>query len=412
MSVFVVLYFAALVIASCIAAFYEKRSAFMTLFSLTLVSFVLGIVGGTGALRTIAVLAGLLGFAAGVSYCFREFLVHILPNKSAKEVKTAPMTAAFGLFVIFTYAIAGIFAPWIAPFGESEVIASAFAPADSDMLLGADQLGRDMFSRIIFGARNTVALALAGTLMAFLLGALAGLLAATTGGWFDQALGRVSDVIMSIPSLIFALLMLSIFGGELANNTTSFWLLFGFSAVVGLLVVTAIADTHLFAWLIGLAILVAVAAAFAMGMRLIFNPSEVILILVVGIIYAPRVFRLTRAVAGNIVVMDYIEAAKLRGERKWYLIRKEILPNVTAPLVAEFGLEFCFVFLLVAGLSFLGLGIQPPTADWGSMVRENATLISFGDITPLIPAAAIALLTVAVNFVVDWMLFRSSGLKE
>jgi len=138
----------------------------------------------------------------------------------------------------------------------------------------------------------------------------------------------------------------------------------------------------------------------------------VTLILVIAVIYSPRVFRLTRAVAGNIVVMDYIEAAQLRGERMWYLIRKEILPNSMAPLIAEFGLEFCFVFLLVAGLSFLGLGIQPPTADWGSMVRENATLISFGEITPLIPAAAIALLTVAVNFVVDWMLWRSSGLKE
>ena len=138
----------------------------------------------------------------------------------------------------------------------------------------------------------------------------------------------------------------------------------------------------------------------------------IVIVVVVAVIYAPRVFRLTRAVAGDVVVMDYIAAARLRGEGDWFLIRKEVLPNSTAPLVAEFGLEFCFVFLLIAGLSFLGLGIQPPTADWGSMVRENATLISFGEITPLIPAAAIALLTVAVNFVVDWMLFRSSGLKE
>ena len=136
------------------------------------------------------------------------------------------------------------------------------------------------------------------------------------------------------------------------------------------------------------------------------------IVLAVSIIYTPRVFRLTRAVAGSVVVMDFIEAARLRGEKNSYLIFKEILPNSTAPLIAEFGLEFCFVFLLVAGLSFLGLGIQPPTADWGSMVRENATLISFGEIIPLIPAAAIALLTVSVNFVVDWMLYRSSGLKE
>jgi peptide/nickel transport system permease protein len=352
MSVFVILYFAFLIIASCLAAFYKKQGAFLVLFSLTLISFVLGIVGGVGALRTVAVGAGLLAFAAGVSYSFREFLIIISPEGVAKELRTAPMTAAFGMFVIFTYAIAGIFAPIIAPFGESEVISSAFAPADENMLLGADQLGRDMFSRIIYGARNSVGLALMATLLAFFAGAIGGLLAATTGGWFDQFLGRVADVIMSIPSLIFALLMLSIFGTDL--------------------------------WVI---------------------------VIVVAIIYSPRVFRLSRAVAGNVVVMDYIEAAKLRGEGNWYLIRKEILPNSTAPLIAEFGLEFCFVFLLIAGLSFLGLGIQPPTADWGSMVRENATLISFGDITPLIPAAAIALLTVAVNFVVDWMLYRSSGLK-
>ncbi len=268
-------------------------------------------------------------------------------------MRTAPLTAGFGLFVIFTYAISGIFAPIIAPYGEAEVISSAFAPADENMLLGADQLGRDMFSRIIYGARNTVGLALLATILAFAMGATAGLYAATVGGKLDQLLGRIVDVIMSIPSLIFSLLLLSIFG----TNTVT-------------------------------------------------------LIIVIAIIYAPRVFRLARSVGGNVVVMDYIEAAKLRGEGNWYLIRKEILPNSTAPLIAEFGLEFCFVFLLVAGLSFLGLGIQPPTADWGSMVRENATLISFGEITPLIPAGAIALLTVAVNFVVDWMLYRSSGLKE
>lgn len=353
MTLFVVGYYTVLLAASCLAAYFNKRSLFLLLFSLTLVSFVLGIVGGTGALKFVAIGAGVLALAGMVAYGFREFLIALASDDLAKELRTAPMTAAFGMFVIFTYAVMGIFAPLIAPHGEAEVIASAFAPADENMLLGADQLGRDMFSRIVYGTRNSVGLALTATLAAFFLGAMAGLLAATKGGWFDQLMGRVADVIMSIPSLIFALLMLSIFG-----------------------------------------------------------PHVHVIIIAVAIIYAPRVFRLTRAVAGNIVVMDYIEAAKLRGEGTWYLIRKEILPNSMAPLIAEFGLEFCFVFLLVAGLSFLGLGIQPPTADWGSMVRENATLISFGDITPLIPAAAIALLTVAVNFVVDWMLWRSAGLKE
>lgn len=411
MSVFVIAYYSLLLGASCLAAYFNKRSAFLLLFSLTLVSFVLGIIGGVSALRIVAILAGLLGLSAMVSYAFREFLIAIASKNLAKELRTAPLTAAFGMFVIFTVAVAGIFAPLIAPYGEAQVITSAFAPADENMLLGADQLGRDIFSRLVFGARNTVALALAGTVMAFILGALAGLMAATSGGWFDQFLARTSDVIMSIPSLIFALLMLSIFGGDLANDTTSFWLLSGFIGVTGLLLVSAIAEKSMISWVIGLAILAGAAAVFGGFMLVIFNPSEIILILVVAVIYSPRVFRLTRAVAGNVVVMDYIEAAKLRGERRWYLIRREILPNSTAPLIAEFGLEFCFVFLLIAGLSFLGLGIQPPTADWGSMVRENATLISFGDITPLIPAAAIALLTVAVNFVVDWMLYRSSGLK-
>jgi len=353
MSTFVIGYYSLLIGASCLAAYYQQRGTFLLLFSLTLASFVMGIIGGPSALQFVATAAGVLALAAGTSYAFREFLIIITPEGISKELRTAPLTASFGMFVIFTYAIAGIFAPVIAPFGEAEVVTSAFAPADDKLLLGADQLGRDMFSRIIYGARNTVGLALVATALAFIMGALAGLLAATKGGWFDQFMGRFADVIMSVPSLIFALLMLSIFGTSLT-----------------------------------------------------------VIVIVVAVIYSPRVFRLTRAVAGNIVVMDYIEAAKLRGEGTWYLIRREILPNSTAPLVAEFGLEFCFVFLLIAGLSFLGLGIQPPTADWGSMVRENATLISFGEMTPLIPAAAIALLTVAVNFVVDWMLFRSSGLKE
>jgi len=353
MSVFVISYYSLLLIGSSLAAYFNKRSIFILLFSLTMVSFVLGIIGGSGALVMVATFAGLLALAGMVSYSFREALIMMAGPELAKELRTAPLTAAFGMFVIFTYAITGIFAPWIAPYGEAQIISAAFAPADENMLLGADQLGRDMFSRLVYGTRNSVGLALTATCLAFFMGAGAGMLAATKGGWFDQFMGRFADVIMSIPSLIFALLMLSIFGSSMP-----------------------------------------------------------VIIVAVAIIYAPRVFRLTRAVAGNVVVMDYIEAAKLRGEGTGYLIRREILPNSMAPLVAEFGLEFCFVFLLVAGLSFLGLGIQPPTADWGSMVRENATLISFGDITPLIPAAAIALLTVAVNFVVDWMLFRSSGLKE
>ena len=353
MSTFAIVFYTLMIAASCVAAYYHRRDAFMVLFSLTLISFLMGLLGGEVWLRYIAIAIGLFFASGGLAYTFREFLVQTLPRDIAKVMRNAPLTASFGLFVIVVYVVAAVFAPVIAPYGESEVIGSSYAPPDEAMILGGDQLGRDMFSRIIYGARNTVGIAVLTTAIAFLVGSLTGLMAATLGGWVDQACGRIVDTLMAIPQLVFALLLLTIVGTNVVN-----------------------------------------------------------LILVIALLYSPLVFRLARAVAGNIVVMDYIEAARLRGEKTWYLIVSEILPNATAPLVAEFGLRFCFVFLAISALSFLGLGIQPPTADWGSMVRENATLISFGEITPLIPAAAIALLTVAVNLVVDWMLQLSSGLKE
>ena len=150
----------------------------------------------------------------------------------------------------------------------------------------------------------------------------------------------------------------------------------------------------------------------ALMLLTVFGTDIVVLILVIAVLDSTRVFRLARAVGVNITVMEFVEAARLRGEGLFWIITKELLPNAMAPLVAEFGLRFCFVFLTIAALSFLGLGIQPPTADWGSMVRDTATLISFGDPTPLVPAGAIGLLTVAVNFVVDWFLHKTSGLKD
>ncbi len=287
--------------------------------------------------------------------------------KFLKELATAPPTAWFGMIVILVYVIVAVFADIIAPFSETEVVGDLYLEWDQTYWLGTDQLGRDVLSRLIYGARNTVGIALATTILSFLLGGTLGLIAATLGGWIDQILSRIVDVIMAIPQLIFALLLLTVFAGRAPDINL------GFTSIAG---------------------------------------ASLTLILVIAFLDSTRVYRLARAVAMNIVVMDFVEAAKLRGEGLGWIIRKELLPNSMAPLVAEFGLRFCFVFLLIAGLSFLGLGVQPPTADWGSMVKESATLISYGDITPLIPAGAIALLTVAVNFVVDWMLHRSSGLKD
>ncbi|MGI9522550.1 MAG: ABC transporter permease, partial [Hyphomicrobiaceae bacterium] len=150
---FVITYYAMLIGASCLAAYFNQRSTFLLLFTLTLASFVIGIVGGESGLRTIAIIAGVLALAAGTAYSFREFLVTLTSGDLEKELRTAPLTASFGMFVIFTYAVMGICAPWIAPYDQAEVITSAFAPADEKLLLGADQLGRDMFSRIVYGAR-------------------------------------------------------------------------------------------------------------------------------------------------------------------------------------------------------------------------------------------------------------------
>jgi len=291
--------------------------------------------------------------ALAVGYVFREILVRIVGQELAKIVRTLPLTASLGIFVILIYIICAVFAPVIAPYGEADILAGSFEPWSSTYWLGTDNLGRDVFSRLIYGARNTVGIAFLVTSLAFLIGTLLGIYAALKSGVVDQVLSRIVDVLMAIPSLIFSLLMLTIFG-----------------------------------------------------------TSALSLVLVIATIDSTRVFRIARAVALNIVQLDYIEAAKLRGEGSFFLIRREILPNAMAPLAAEFGLRFCFVFLMISALSFMGLGLQPPTADWGSMVRDNAELISFGDITPLIPAGAIAFLTIAVNFVVDWLLHRASGLKE
>ena len=274
-------------------------------------------------------------------------------QSALREVIKAPITAKFGILVILVYGFVAIFAPILTPYGETEIVGPEFDVWGEQFILGTDGLGRDMLTRLLFGARNTVGIAFITTCLAFFIGGLTGLLAAIYGGWLDQISSRIVDVLMAIPQLIFALMLLAIFGTSIPT-----------------------------------------------------------LVIVIATLDATRIFRVTRAVSLNVVVLDYFEAARLRGERIFWLCVREILPNITAPLMAEFGLRFCFVFLMIAALSFLGLGIQPPTADWGSMVRENAVLITYGDITPVLPAIAIAILTLGVNFLVDWFLHKSSGLKD
>jgi len=266
--------------------------------------------------------------------------------------KQAPLSARIGLLIISLNIFAALFAPVIAPYEEAVKVGDVWAEPSATHLLGTDQLGRDLFTRLIYGARNTITIVFIITCTAFTIGAALGLLAATIGGFFDMITSRAVDIIMAFPPLILALMILSIFGTSIP-----------------------------------------------------------VLIVIIALLDSTKVYRLARALAMDIRAMEFVEVAKLRGEGIYWIIRREILPNAMPALIAEFGLRFCFIFLFISALSFLGLGIQPPTADWGSMVRENAGAIAFGIVIPLYPAGAIAFLTVGINLVVDWFLHRSAQIR-
>jgi peptide/nickel transport system permease protein len=263
-----------------------------------------------------------------------------------------PFSALLGLFLTSGFVLAAIFAQFIAPYPIDSAVGGVWESPSATHWLGTDTIGRDILSRLIYGGQVTIFVALASSVLAFSLGSFLGFFAAVKGGWVDQTLSRVVDMVMAIPSLIVALVLLSV----LPLNLT-------------------------------------------------------VLILVIGFLDSTRVYRLSRAVAVDIAVMDYVEAAKLRGEGQSWIIFREILPNALTPLVAEFGLRFIFAVLFISTLSFLGLGIQPPLADWGGMVKENKDGLIYGKSAALVPAMAIAALAISVNLVADWVLSRTTSLK-
>jgi len=267
-------------------------------------------------------------------------------------LRQSPWSARIGLGIVLGNVLVAIFAPLIAPYGEPEVVGDIWLSLGKGHWLGTDHLGRDLLTRLFYGARNTISLALIIALLSFAIGISGGFLVAVVGGWIDQILSRIVDILMAFPTLILALMVLSILGTSIP-----------------------------------------------------------VLIGVIALLDSTRVYRISRALAMDIKVMDFVETARLRGEGIWWVMRREILPNALPPLIAEFGMRFCFVFLFISALSFLGIGIQPPTADWGGMVRENAGAITFGILSPLFPAAAIAFLTVGVNLIVDWFLSRSAEIR-
>ena len=253
------------------------------------------------------------------------------------------LTGAVCALVVLFWAVIAVIGPWLMPHPPGEIVDfDYFGPMTRDLWFGSDYLGRDMVSRILMGARYTVGISLAAVVLACAGGTALGMSAAVTGGWIDTCLSRFLDALNSIPSKLFGLVMVAAVGSSIP-----------------------------------------------------------VLILVLAVIYLPGAYRFSRALAVNIDTMDYVTVARARGERTLYLITREILPNMTGPVLADIGLRFVFIVLLLSGLSFLGLGVQPPYADWGSLVRENIGGLPFGAPAVLVPSLAIASLTISVNLLID-----------
>jgi peptide/nickel transport system permease protein len=267
-------------------------------------------------------------------------------------LRRIPFSSLLGLFFTALFLLVAVFAPLIAPYPTGQIVGGVWEPMSSQYWLGTDNLGRDLLSRMIYGAQITIFISVAATALSFTMGSVLGFAAAVIGGWFETIMSRLVDLLMAIPTLIFGLVILSVL------------------------------------------------------------PTTIpVLIMVMGVLDSTRVYRLSRAVAADINVMDFVEAAKLRGEGTGWIIFREIMPNALSPLVSELGLRFIYAVLFLSALSFLGLGVQPPDADWGGMVKENKEGIVFGIPAALIPAAAIAALAISVNLVADWVLNRTTSLK-
>lgn len=266
-------------------------------------------------------------------------------------LKGSDASTFIGALIVVGFILSVFIGPYFVPYSEVEISGSVWEPPSSAHWLGTDNVGRDLLARILAGGQMTLIVSLLATSGAFLIGVPLGISAAVIGGWFDLLVTRAVDAVMAFPSLILALILLSALGTSI--------------------------------------------------------PA---LLLVMSVLSSTIVFRLTRAVAADIAAMEYIEIARLRNESMRWFLFKEVLPNVTPTLLTEFGLRFVYSAILISSLSFLGIGIQPPYADLGGMVKENSLAITFGRSAPILPALALAFLAIGVNLIVDGLLKRNANL--
>ena len=287
-----------------------------------------------------------------------------LPDAPPRRRIRFSLSGKIGIFFVLFWILMIFIGPSISPFNEADFLDESlfivpggdeypdtdYQPPSKVALLGTDYLGRDTLSRILYGARTTIGISLAATLIAYLLGVTLGIAAAVGSEGLDMILSRFNDAFLSIPTIM-----------------------------MGLVVIAAVGSTI------------------------------PILVIMTGFIYATSVFRVARSLGQDVMVSDFVEAAKVRGEGLWWIITREILPNVVMPLATDFGLRFVWIILFISALSFLGLGVQPPMSDWGSMVKENLGGLPYGSIAPLMPSLAIATLTISINLIVDDISAQSGG---
>ncbi len=287
-----------------------------------------------------------------------------LPDAPPKRKIKLSWAGKTGVVVLTFWAIIVAIGPMISPYYEGDILDEElfmvpggdeypdtdFQPPSKIVYLGTDYLGRDTLSRILYGARTTIGISFIATLWAYAIGVTLGIAAAVGSKLLDMTLSRLNDAVLAIPSLMLALVMIAALGSTIP-----------------------------------------------------------LLILLTGIIYAASVFRIARSLGQEVMVSDFVEAARVRGEGLWWIITREILPNIAMPLATDFGLRFVWIILFISALSFLGLGVQPPMSDWGSMVKENLPGLIYGSIAPIVPSLAIATLTISVNMIVDDISAHSGG---
>lgn len=271
-------------------------------------------------------------------------------KRSKRERPKLNLNGWVGLIIVGLGILVAIVGPFVAPHDPGEILVyrGYAGPGDGVGFLGADALGRDVFSRLLHGAHLTLGIAFISNVLGFALGMIVGFAAAEIRGRVDDFITWLIDVFISLPPIMMALIIIVALGSDM-------YVLIGTIAVVS----------------------------------------------------APRIARIARAVAMNVVVLDYVEVARARGESLISVLFREVLPNTLRPLAVEFGLRLTFAILFLSSLSFLGLGIQPPAADWGSMVRENMSGIMLGSMAPVLPAIAIGIMTIGVNLLVDWLASQS-----